>query len=231
MNNLKSGMIAVKLLSNERTVYVPYSRNDSILTIKRKLEQTSDILTENQILFMSGHLIQDNVVMEEVITSNGRVIHMDLDVAVRGGASNIVPLIAPDMTSEECFAKRNFASSAPDYNVISKGINFRSYCRNSECVAFNKLVDVQLGMCQGNHGVCNYAEIMFELPCPACEELIDHKEITNVFFFNCTTRIKFKVYEGTTVEEFDITAPSDQFLALKDPKKFLTYYYIKFTLK
>ena len=224
-------MIAVKLLSNERTVYVPYSRNDSILTIKRKLEQTSDILTENQILFMSGHLIQDNVVMEEVISSNSRVIQMNLDVAVRGGASNIVPLIAPDMTSEECFAKRNFASSAPDYRIISKGINFQGYCRNSECVAFNDLVDVQLGMCQDDHGVCNYAEIVFELPCPACKKLIDHKEITNVFFLNCTTRIKFKVYEGTTVEEFDITAPSDQYLALKDPKKFLKYYYIKFTLK
>ena len=119
-------MIAVKLLSNERTVYVPYSRNDSILTIKRKLEQTSDILTENQILFMSGHLIQDNVVMEEVINSNSRVIHMNLDVAVRGGASNIVPLIAPDMTSEECFAKRNFGP-APDYRGISKGISFGAY--------------------------------------------------------------------------------------------------------
>ena len=47
------------------------------------------------------------------------------------------------------------------------------------------------------------------------KKLIDHKEITNVFFLNCTTRIKFKVYEGTTIEEFDIIAPSDQYLALK----------------
>ena len=223
-------MITVRLRSNERTIYVPYNRSNSILTIKRKLEQISDILVDNQILLLSGHLIQDNVVMEEVINSNKRVIYMDLDVAVRGGASNIVPLIAPDMTSEECFAKRNFGP-APDYRRISKGINFQGYCRNLECIASDELVDVSLRMCEDNHGVCNYAEIMFELPCPACKELIDHKEIHNIFFLNCITRIKYKVYQGTKIEEFEIIAPSDQYLALKDPDKFLKYYYIKFTLK
>ena len=138
-------MITVRLHSNQRTVYVPYNRSDSILTIKRKLEQISDILVDIQILFLSGHLTQDNVVMEEVINSNNRVIHTDLDVAVRGGASNIVPLIAPDMTSEECSKKRNFGP-APDYRTISKGINFQGYCRNIECTTFNKLVDVRLGI-------------------------------------------------------------------------------------
>ena len=231
MHNLKSDMITVKVHSNERTVYIPYGRSDSILTVKRKLEQMSDILVENQILFLSGHLIPDNVVMEEVINSNSRVIRMDLDVAVRGGASNIVPLIAPDMTSEECFEKRNFATSGPDYRTISKGINLECYCQNIECIAFKDLVDVQLGMCEDNHGVSNYAEIMFELPCPACKELIDHKEIHNILFLNCITKIKFKVYEGERVEEIEINAPSYQYLALKDPEKFLKYHYIKFTLK
>ena len=231
MNNLKSGIITVRLHSNERTVCIPYNRSDSILTVKRKLEQMSDILVENQILFLSGHIIPDSVVMEEVINYNSRVIRMDLDVAIRGGASNMVPLIAPDMTSEECFRKSNFNSSAPDYLTISKGINFGCHCQNKECIAFNKLVAVQLGMCEDNHGVCNYAEIMFELPCPACEELIDHTKIHNIFFLNCITRIKFKIYNGARVEEIEINAPSDQYLALKDPEKFLKYHYIKFTLK
>ena len=231
MNNLKSGMITVRLHSNERTVCIPYNRSDSILTIKRKLEQMSDILVENQILFLSGHLIPDNVVMEEVINSNSRVIHMDLDVAVRGGASNFVPLIAPDMTSEECFEKRNFGSSGPDYRTISKGINFGCYCQNKECIAFKDLVLVQLGMCEDNHGICSYEEIMFELPCPACEELLDYKKIHNIFFLNCLTKIKFKIYDGAKVEEIEINAPSDQYLALKYPEKFLKYHYIKFTLK
>ena len=222
-------MIAVKLLSNERTVYVPYSRNDSILTIKRKVEQTSDILTENQILFMSGHLIQDNVVMEEVINSNSRVIHMNLDVAVRGGHS-IVPLHAPDMTSEESFQESNFYSAAPFYNMIYKGINFQGYCHNKDCIAFNKLVNVQLGMCKENNGICIYAEIMFELPCPACKEFIDHERIRNVLFLDCSTRIKLKVYKESKVGEFEINAPSDKFVALKDPEKILKYHYIKFTL-
>ena len=222
-------MITVRLHSNETIVYVPYNRSDSILTIKKKLQQISDILVENQILFTSGHLTQDNVVMEEVINSNNRVIHMDLDVAVRGGNS-IVPLYAPDMTSEESFQESNFYSSAPFYNMISKGLNFQGYCRNNDCLAFNKLVNVQLGMSKGNNGICIYAEVMFELICPACNEFIDHEGIRNVLFLDCSTRIKFKIFKGAKVEEFEITASSDKFVALKDPEKILKYHYIKFTL-
>ena len=114
--------------------------------------------------------------------------------------------------------------------MISKGINFQGYCSNNDCLAYNKLVNVQLGLCKENNGICIYAEIMFELTCPACNEFIDHKGIRNELFLDCSSRIKLRVLKAAKVEEFEINAPSDKFVALKEPEKMLKYHYIKFTL-
>ena len=148
-----------------------------------------------------------------------------------GGASNILPFSAPDMSSDECFEEMEFAKEGPDYRMISKGINFQGFCWNATCIAFNERVDVQLGMCAADHGSCNYAEVMFELPCPACKQNIIPKDITNVFFTKCTVTIKYVIYEESRPMEFEMIAPTHSYVALKDPEKMLKYHFIKFTLK
>ena len=225
-------ILNVKIPSfDQSTMYLTHNRNSSIESIKEKLEQQTGIPLDSQILSYSGYAIQDNASFEEIIQSNAScIVAMSLDIAVNGGSQNFVPLSAPDMTEDGCFKVRKFGN-APSYRILSKGINFQAYCRTPTCIAYNDRVDIQLGMCADDHGLCNYAEVMFELPCPACETKIIPDNITNVFFTRCTVKIKCRIYEGSCTEEFEMIAPTDSYLALKDPDKMLKYHFIKFTLK
>ena len=230
-------IINVKIPSfDQSTIYLTHNRNSSIESIKEKLEQQTGIPLDSQILSYSGYAIQDNASFEEIIQSNTScIVAMSLDIAVIGGAHSIHPLSAPDMSSDECFEVKSFCTTgtSPSYNRISRGINFEAICRTSTCVAHNKKVDIQLGMCMADHGICHYAEAMLDLNCPACNKPIDYKkDITNVSFLNCTVKIRYKILDSTDKpQEYQMCAPADQYLILKDPKTILQYHYIKFSLK
>ena len=177
-------------------------------------------------------MLDDAASIEQLTESNSTpIVAICLDIAVSGGVDSIVPLIAPDMSSDECFVERNFTKEGPDYLMISKGINFVAFCRNATCIAFNDIVCIQLEMCKRDHGSCNYAEVMFELPCPACKTEILPSDIKNVVFTKCTVKIKYVIYEESRPMEFEMIAPTDKYVALKDPEKMLKYHFIKFTLK
>ena len=219
---------------DQSTIYLTHNRNSSIESIKEKLEQQTGIPLDSQILSYSGYAIQDNASFEELIQSNAScIVAMSLDIAVKGGAHNIPAFSAPDMSSDGCFEIRNFATAGtcPSYRTISKGINFQAYCRTPTCIAFNDTVDIKLGMCTAEHGLCNYVVAMFELPCPACKQLIDPNEITNIFFKNCAVGVKCRIYQASGSIEYNMVAPANQYLALKEPERMLQYHFITFYLK
>ena len=227
-------ILNVKIPSfDQSTIYLTHNRNSSIESIKEKLEQQTGIPLDSQILSYSGYVIQDNASFEEIIQSSAScIVAMSLDIAVNGGAEVVTTFEAPDMSSG-CFEVRDFAShgSVPYYRTISKGINFKAYCRNENCDAYNKIVTIPLGMREDDSGLCNYAEVMFELPCSACKELVNRKEITNICFYNCAVGVKCRIYQASGPIEYNMVAPADQYLALKEPERMLQYHFIKFSLK
>ena len=231
--HLQNGIIKVKLQS-ESPVYITYKGNESILTIKAKLKQQTDVPIEKQILsYSSGCLVQDSDSIGVIAEYCGRLINMNLDIGILGGASNITPFNAPDMTCRECFEERSFGApgTAPSFRRLGKGINFEAYCRNMNCIALNNSVIIPLGMCASESGICNYAEVVYELPCPACKALVRPEEINDVNFYDCTVTIKCRVTNAACTYQYDILAPSDKYLALKEPEKLLSYRFIKFTVK
>ena len=233
MNLRDQVIIKVTLCScNQNTIYTTLNRKDYICSVKERLEKYSGIPVNDQILYQVGHLISDDICLEEIIEANYRgIIEMNLDIAIMGGADNMEPIDAPDMTSEDCFEEIDFAKSAPDYMIISKGINFGGICRNLNCIAHDKFVCIQLKMCEESNNICNYSEYMFELKCPACECFIETNDIRKVFFLGCSVTIKFKKVKDSRPKEFEMVAKSNRFLTLKDGQDILRYNYIKFTLK
>ena len=104
-------VIRVKLSPSELPVYITYKGNDSILTIKDKLRLQTGVPLEEQILsHSSGHLVQDSDLIGVIAEYCGKLINMNLDIGVMGGASNITSFNAPDMTSEECFEVKQFGT-------------------------------------------------------------------------------------------------------------------------
>ena len=232
--HLLNGVIRVKLQSEYSVHIITYKGNDSILTIKHKLKQLTGVPLEKQILSYSiGHLVRDSDLIGVIAEYCGRLINMNLDIGVMGGANNMNPFNAPDMTGEECFEEITFAASGtvPSYRMIEKGINFTACCRTKNCIAINRSVIIPLGMCPNDSGICNYAEVMYELPCPACKVFVNPRDINNVYFYNCTVMIKCRVVNASCAVQYEVVAPPDKYLALKDPNKILSYQFIKFTVK
>ena len=135
------------------------------------------------------------------------------------------------MTSEDCFEVREFALIAPRYRYVCKGITFEGLCLNDFCEAYNRRVLVMLNMCEGSNNVCLYNECMFELMCPACKTQLDPDDITNVLFYDCTVMVKYKIVISSMPVEYEMVAPTDKYLTLKNAQEMLKYNYIKFTLK
>ena len=233
MNLRNRVLIKITLYSDyQNSIYIPSKRNESISILKKNLEKYSGISLANQILYYNGHPVHDAVCIEELIEpQNGVILNMNLDMAINGGAHNMEPIKAPDLTSEDCFEKVTFSTSAPFYRTITKGVNFEGICRNSKCIAHDELVCVRLNMCKESNNICNYNEYMFELQCPACKSYIETEDIVNVDFLDCIVKVKYKKVVDSRPIEYEMVAPPDEYLSLKEGQDMLKYNYIKFTLK
>ena len=222
---------------SESTFHLAVYKTDSLHSIKQQLAQHTGIPVAYQILSYSGYaMLDDAASIEQLTESNSTpIVAICLDIAVSGGASNILPFSAPDMCSNECFEIRSFSTSdthtLPSYRTISKGLNFEAFCRTPTCVALDKRVAIQFGMRISELGMCNYAEVMFELPCPVCKQHIDPNDITNVHFMDCAVGVKCRIYQASAASEYSMVAPANQYLALKEPERMLQYHFIKFSLK
>ena len=217
--------------SDQRSILFTSNRQDCISDIKQRLEKATHLSTRYQVLYFGCHVIEDDLSIEELIGPDAKVFEMCLDVSLNGGAQKMETIIAPKMTSEDCFEVREFALIAPTYRHVCKGITFEGLCLNDFCEAYNRRVLVMLNMCEGSNNVCLYNECMFELICPACKTKLDPDDITNVLFYDCTVMVKYKIVSSSISVEYEMVAPTDKYLTLKNAQEMLKYNYIKFTLK
>ena len=217
--------------SDQMSVLLTSNRENCISEIKQRLEKSTNLSMMYQTLYFGCHVIDDDLSIQELIQSDARMIEMNLDISLNGGARYIEPILAPNITSENCFEAREFSSAAPRYRRVCIGITFEGLCHNNVCEAYNQKVLVMLNMCEGTNKVCCYSEYMFELKCPVCNTLVDPNDITNVFFYDCTVKVKYKVVSDSRPVEYEMVAPTGKWLALKNAQEMLRYNYINFTLK
>ena len=217
--------------SDQRSVLVTSNRKDCISEIKQRLEKSTNLSMRCQVLYFGCHVINDDSSIQELIQSDAKMIEMYLDASLYGGAQFMEPILAPNMTSEDCFEVREFASIAPKYRCVCKGITFEGLCRNHVCEAYNRSVLVMLNMCEESNNICCYNEYMFELKCPACNTPVDSEDIINVIFYRCTVKVKYKRVIHSRPVEYEMVAPTDKYLTLKNAQEMLKYNYINFTVK
>ena len=88
------------------------------------------------------------------------------------------------MTFSELTTKiyQTFTDSAPDWRVVTAGLNLEAECKTSGCRAKGERVWVQLGK-----GTYNVAMEIFKTHCPMCHGKT--QTATNVRFTNCSYRI------------------------------------------
>ena len=89
-----------------------------------------------------------------------------------------------DISNREGLVEGNYNSSAPDWRIVTKGLNVRGICQNSSCRANGEEVGCQIGF-----GSFDLVSDCDEVKCPMCKKEI---EPITCIFAECQYRMEGK---------------------------------------
>jgi hypothetical protein len=110
----------------------------------------------------------------------------------RGGGPGGFGVEMADVSNEEGLVKRNYGKAQP-WNYITTGLNLTGKCENSNCKAYGKEVDCEIGL-----GTFDLVGDCDQAKCPMCKEEIT---VTTCTFCKCEYKLegKKKTKAGTTL--------------------------------
>jgi len=167
------------LISNREEIEIEVEKNDTIRKLVEKIKQKIDIPIN--FLTISGLDVSkseyDNKTIEDFDLDDGdNILISDL---YNGG---FLGIDMADISNKNGLIRKNFASQAPKWNTIRKGLNISGICKNNSCEAYDQEVDCKIGM--GKFDLVGDAD---EIKCPICFNEIN--PTTCVF---CECKYKFE---------------------------------------
>jgi hypothetical protein len=114
---------------------------------------------------------------------------------------------------EEILIKGNYNKDAPQWNVITKGLNMSGKCENNSCEAYNKIVDCQIGL-----GIFDANKDYDKIKCPMCKNKVHP---IACYFCKCQYKIEGKKFNKCG-EEIQVSKPwkaVEKDFEYYDPKK------------
>ena len=168
-------------------------RNELFSSVIEKLKKDSGLVSEFECRYL-GRIINDpNKSLEELDIKNLVPIEVEKVGKIIGGGFSINFTDVSKNIHEEHY----FSKTAPDYRIVSKGINVYGICKGKKCKAYNKEVICPLK----NIKIFNLLDEKENLECPICGSLIIPKTLG---FFSCEYRIKGKKCENDTITPFEL---------------------------
>jgi len=192
--------IFVKTLTG-KTITIDTHNDDTVEQIKLKIQDKDGIPPDQCKLIWAGEVIATGTMEEHGI---GRECTLHLILRLRGGGGGE----AMEFNSFEKQIEQGFSDDAPDYRIVSAGLNFEGRCpatyikdkqiKSNDCAAAGHRVWIRRG-----YGEVNLRQETF--CCPICDRTC---RVDNVGFLRCQWRIECedaaggpasapKVHEGT----------------------------------
>ncbi|KAI6650469.1 hypothetical protein LOD99_5906 [Oopsacas minuta] len=218
---LKS-IIRVELIQKENrdysnSIHVCYSKSDSVISIKHKLQLVTGIPTDNQILYHATSYLSDSTLIHILSQANHPIPTLHMHVSVKGGAARprngFQPFTFKDVTSNDCFESCNFSESSPYYCIIDKGISFEAICTNKLCDSVN-----------------NDSRVFISKECPACGQKIPSKNWQNILFNGCTAEITWVLIDGSGGQT-TLKTEDGKFIQVKQNKGMKDYHLLDVQLQ
>jgi hypothetical protein len=169
-------------------------RNELFSSVIEKFKKDSGLVSGFRCIYNSKFIDDPNKTLEELdIKKNMTTIEVDtiFDVPGAGFSINFTDV------SKNIHEEHYFSKTAPDYRIVSKGINVYGICKGKKCKAYNKEVICPLK----NKKIFNLLDEKENLECPICGSLIIPKTLG---FFSCEYRIKGKKCENDTITPFEL---------------------------
>ncbi|CAH0473860.1 unnamed protein product [Peronospora belbahrii] len=128
---------------NGKTITVNCLSSDTVDYLKRKIQDKEKIAPKAQRLMYAGKYLQDHHVLSDYYVQEGSTLH--LSMTMRGGQVSHRPAFQTfaDVSNRSLITAVEFSRDAPEWRIVSKGVNIEGRCKNSECHAFRHMVIIQ----------------------------------------------------------------------------------------
>ena len=156
--------------------------------------------------------------------------NITLTLAISGG-TGLLPLKFVDITSKDKFKTLELSKDAPQWRIITRGLNFVGICKKPSCVAYNNNVWVMKEFYDSYNGLCLLNSEITELQCPMCKSFLAKKNVTGLGIYKCRLNVQCK-QEGKDKISYEIVAGDKmEYAGCYKEKDKIEYEYIKLIVK
>ena len=106
-----------------------------------------------------GTVLKDNDIFSDIGIEDKDIIFA-CSRSMGGGGVNMA-----DISNKRGLVEGNFSKNAPEWNIITTGLNVTGICKNDQCRACNNKVDCRIGL-----GTFDLVRDADRIKCPICKE-------------------------------------------------------------
>ena len=169
-----------------------FNKNESFSSVVEKFKNDSEASDAKFKFIYNGKSLDQNKTLNALNLMDKCNINVLEEDRITGGISMIFTDLSKNIHEEHYFSK-----TAPDYRLVSKGINVYGICKSKRCKAYNKEVIWPL---KGKK-CFDLIKEKDDLECPICGNLISPKTLG---FYSCEYLIIGKKCENDTIIPFEL---------------------------
>ena len=132
--------------------------DETISSAKEKYYNKVGSRVNNQWLYDAG-VLKDNDIFSDIGIGDKDII--EAHPSARGGGG----VNMADISNKRGLVEGNFSKNAPEWNIITTGLNVTGICKNDQCRACNNEVDCRIGL-----GTFDLVRDADRIKCPICKE-------------------------------------------------------------
>ena len=184
--------ISIFLNFDSKILVYHFNKKELFSSIVEKFKKDSETSDVKYKFIYNGESLNQNKTLEELnLTDKCNIFVLEENI-IEGGISIIFTDLSKNIHEEHYFSK-----TAPDYRIVSKGINVYGICHSKNCKAYKKEVIWPL---KGKTSF-NLIKEKDDLECPICGNLISPKTLG---FYSCEYLIKGKKCEDDIIKPFEL---------------------------
>lgn len=123
-----------------KTITVNCLSTDTVNYVKMQIEDKEGTVPEAQRLMYAGKPLHDQVTLSSYNITGESTLHLSLRICGGSiGRSSALRTFA-DVSNDSLITACEFSSKAPEWRLVSKGINIEGRCKNRECCAYRHMI-------------------------------------------------------------------------------------------
>lgn len=147
--------------TNGKTFPIHCRSFDTISDMKKRIKEMLPISLDDQAIVFGKKVLEDDCTLSYYnIEKRATVILVPI---LHGGGE--VPRFV-NMENTDGVEIREFSDSAPDWRIVTSGLNVEGICKNSSCKAYNRRVLFRIG-----YGVFDLLREGKKCKCPMCKKI------------------------------------------------------------